>query len=93
MKDVAYFVGSCFDERRGREFGELYWFWLPGNGEIAAMKFVAENLRGFLAGKVFADPKHMLDVVVGGDESLDGELSFDDEVLRAFPLGEKLAPV
>ena len=63
------------------------------NGEIAAMELITQQGGGFFATQVFANPENVFDFIVGVDEALDGDLTFDHEVLRTLTLGEEFPPI
>jgi len=88
-------VGNFGEDDQGARFegGEGSWIGFAGDGEVAAMEMKAEEVGGLLTGEVCADADNFFDEVGGFLKTLDGELTFYDEVGGSFAGGEEGLPV
>ena len=57
------------------------------------MELITQQRGGFFATQVFANLENVLDLIVGVEEALDRDLTFDHEVLRTLTLGEEFPPI
>ena len=57
------------------------------------MELITQQRGGFFPTQVFTNFENVFDLIVGVEEALDSDLTFDHEVLRTLTLGEEFPPI